>query len=549
MAEGPTANASRLRISPAKSLTVVTSSARIWRRDHMVWKPHPDEIADRLGWLDVSVAMRSELPSLRRFADEVRANGFRRVLLLGMGGSSLGPEALSRTFGSADGYPQLRVLDSVLPSEVHAAATRRRRPRETRSSWCRPSRARPIETNALYRHFRREVEASVGAAAAGQHFVAITDPDTPLATLGAREGFRRVFANPPDIGGRYSVQSLFGLVPASLMGLDLDVALDQIDAMGRRCSRGRPARDNPGARLGSAIAAHAARGRYRLTMLTSPSVASFAPWAEQLVAESLGKEGKGIVPVVDEPITPSARLSGDRLLVYVRLEGDDNAAADTVADSAVRDRRPLMTLKLGEKGELWGEFYRWEFATAAAGALLEVNPFDQPDVELSKRMAISVLDGTGGTDDAPSGVSPAELLADAQPGGYLAVLVFVRRTVELDSALAELRRTVGEVHGVATTVGYGPRYLHSTGQLHKGGPANGRFLQLLEKPRAGRAGDVVVPGAGYTFGRLARAQADGDLGALASLGRPVSRVYVEGTGAEEMMALAGCLRRHAGGAA
>ena len=204
--------------------------------------------------------------------------------------------------------------------------------------------------------------------------MAITDPDTPLATLGEREGFRRVFANPPDIGGRYSVQSLFGLVPASLMGLDLDVALDRIDAMGRRCSNSQAARDNPAACLGAAIAAHAARGRYRLTMLTSPSVASFAPWAEQLVAESLGKEGKGIVPVVDEPITTSARLSGDRLLVYLRLQGDDNAATDAVADSAVRDRRPLMTLKLGEKSELWGEFYRWEFATAVAGALLGRKP-------------------------------------------------------------------------------------------------------------------------------------------------------------------------------
>ena len=546
MAEGPTAYAAMMELA-CEEIDRRDIIGRIWRRDHTVWKPRPDEIADRLGWLDVSVAMRSELPSLRRFADEVRADGFRRVLLLGMGGSSLGPEALSRTFGSADGYPELQVLDSVLPSEVRAA-TDAIDPERTLFLVSSKS-GTTIETNALYRHFRREVEASVGAAAAGQHFVAITDPDTPLATLGEREGFRRVFANPPDIGGRYSVQSLFGLVPAALMGLDLDVALDRIDAMGRRCSRGRAAGDNPGARLGAAIAAHAARGRYRLTMLTSPSVASFSPWAEQLVAESLGKEGKGIVPVVDDPITPSARLSGDRLLVYLRLQGDDNAATDAVADSAVRDRRPLMTLKLGEKSELWGEFYRWEFATAVAGALLEVNPFDQPDVELSKRMAISVLDGTGGTDDAPSGVSPAELLADAQPGGYLAVLVFVRRTVELDSALAELRRTVGEVHGVATTVGYGPRYLHSTGQLHKGGPANGRFLQLLENPRAGCAGDVTVPGAGYTFGRLARAQADGDLGALASLGRPVSRVYVEGTGAEDVMALADCLRRQAGGTA
>ena len=548
MAEGPT-ESEQITDLACEELNRRDIVKRIWRRDHTVWKPHPDEIADRLGWLDVSVAMRSELPSLRRFADEVRADGFRRVLLLGMGGSSLGPEALSRTFGSADGYPELRVLDSVLPSEVRTA-TNAIDPARTLFLVSSKS-GTTVETNALYRHFRREVEACVGAAEAGRHFAAVTDHGTPLAGLAVRAGFRRVFTNPADLGGRYSVQSYVGLVPAALLGLDLDAALDQIDAMARRCSHGQGARDNPGARLGAVIAAYAARGRYSLTLLVSSSVASFAPWVEQLVAESLGKEGKGIVPVVGEPLTPSARLSGDRLLAYVRLEGDDNAATDAVADSVARDHRPLTTMNLGDRNELWGEFFRWEFATAVAGALLGLNPFDQPDVELSKRMAMGTLDGAGAgaADDAPCGVSPAALLVDPQPGGYLAILVFVRRTAELDSALAELRRTIGEVHGVATTVGYGPRYLHSTGQLHKGGPANARFLQLLEQPRGGCGGDVDVPGAGYTFGRLARAQADGDLGALASLGRPVSRVYVEGTGAEEVMALAGCLRRHAGGAA
>ena len=520
---------------------------RIWRRDHTVWKPNPDEIANRLGWLDVSVAIRTELPSLRCFADEVRADGFDSVLLLGMGGSSLGPEALARTFGSADEYPDLRVLDSVLPSEVHAA-TEAIEPGRTLFLVSSKS-GTTIETNALYRHFRRVLDSSVGADAAGRHFVAITDPGTPLAALGERESFRRVFVNPPNIGGRYSVQSLFGLVPAALMGHDLYAALDEVDAMSRHCSQYRPARDNPGAGLGAAIAAHAVREHCRLTLLMSPSVASFAPWAEQLVAESLGKEGKGIVPVVDEPNTASAHLSGDRLLVYVRLHGDDNAATDAVADAAARDRRPLITLDIGERNELWGEFFRWEFATAVAGALLGVNPFDQPDVEVSKRMATSALDSAAGADDSANGVSPGTLLADAQPGCYLAILAFVRRSAELDSALAELRRTVGETYRVPTTTGYGPRYLHSTGQLHKGGPANGRFLQLLEKPHADCAGDVDVPGTDYAFGRLARAQADGDLGALASLGRPVSRVCVEGTGAEDVLAVAASLRRRAGGTA
>ncbi len=514
---------------------------RIWRRDHTVWKPDPDEIANRLGWLDVSVGMRRELPDLRRLADEVRANGFERVLLLGMGGSSLGPEALARTFGSADGYPELSVLDSVLPSEVRAA-TDAIDPARTLFLVSSKS-GTTVETNALYRHFRREVEASVGAENAGRNFVAITDSGTPLARLAVRDGLRRLFLNPPDIGGRYSVQSLVGLVPAALIGLDLEAALDQVDAMADRCSSTHTASDNPGARLGAAIAAQAVRGQDKLTLLASTSVAAFASWAEQLVAESLGKEGKGIVPVVGEPLRRSARIGGDRQFVYVRLQGDDNAAIDSVADTAARQLRPLVTLELGDRNEVWGEFFRWEFGVAVAAALLGVNPFDQPDVELSKRMTRDALDATGDGIGAAGGASPAELLADVKAGDYLAVLAYVRRTRELDSALAELRLAAGERHGIATTVGYGPRYLHSTGQLHKGGPANGGFLMLVEKPGNGEGADMGVPGAEYTFGRLAKAQADGDLSALAALGRRVSKVYVEGDGVKEVDALVATVRR------
>ena len=313
--------------------------------------------------------------------------------------------------------------------------------------------------------------------------------------------------------------------------------------MSRRCSHSRQARDNPGARLGAAIAIHAARGNSRLALLTSPSVASLR--AVGGAARSLrawARRARGLCRSSTGQSRRQHVLGGERLLVYVRLEGDDNAATDAVADSAAQDREPLITLKLGERSELWGEFYRWEFATAVAGALLGVNPFDQPDVEVSKRMATSALDRAGGADDAPGGVSPAELLADAQPGGYRChPCAFVRRTAELDSALAELRRH----NRRGATASQPPR---ATGRdtctppasLHKGGPANGRSLQVLERPRADCAGDLAVPVAGYTFGRLARAQADGDLGALASLGRPVSRVYVEGTGAEDVMSLAGC---------
>ena len=514
---------------------------RIWRRDHTVWKPDPDEIANRLGWLDVSSEMRTSASTLRRFADEVRSDGFERVVLLGIGGSSLGPEALARSFASGGGFPELRVLDSVLPSEVRAAS---RAMDPSRTLFVVSSKSgTTAETNALYGHFRRWVEASAGAEEAGRHFVAITDSGTPLAGMAVRDGFRRVFLNPPDIGGRYAVQSLVGLVPAALMGLNVEAALDQVDDMAGRCSATHAARDNPGARLGAAIAAQAVRGQDKLTLLASPSVAAFAPWAEQLVAESLGKEGKGVMPVVDEPLTRSARPGADRQFVYMRLRGDENAALDSVADTAARERRPFVTQELGDRNELWGEFFRWEFAVAVAGALLGVNPFDQPDVELSKRMTRDALAGEGDSIGAAIGVSPAELLAEFQPGDYLGILVYARRTSELDSALAGLRRAIGETHGIATTVGYGPRYLHSTGQLHKGGPPNGRFLQLVERAGHGDGGDVEVPGAGYTFGQLARAQADGDLGALAALGRRVSRMCLEGTGAEAVSSLAATVRR------
>ena len=511
---------------------------RIWRRDHTVWKPDPDEIANRLGWLDVSAEMRASASTLRRFADEVRADGVERVLLLGMGGSSLGPEALARTFGSVEGYPELRVLDSVLPSEVRAASSAIDL---ARTLFLVSSKSgTTIETDALYRYFRREVEESVGDEAAGRHFVAITDGGTPLARLAVGDGFRRLFLNPPDIGGRYAVQSLVGLVPAALMGHDVEAALDHVDAMADRCSAAHTARFNPGARLGAAIAAQAVRGQDKLTLLASPSVAAFAPWAEQLVAESLGKEGKGVVPVVDEPLTPSARIAADRQFVYVRVRGDANAALDSVADAATRQRSPLVALELGDRNEVWGEFFRWQFAVAVAGALLGVNPFDQPDVELSKRMTRDALAGEGDAAGAAGGASPAGLLADAKPGDYLAILVYAGRTAALDSALAGLRRAVGEGRGIATTVGYGPRYLHSTGQLHKGGPANGRFLQLVERLDNEEGGDVTVPGAAYTFGRLAEAQADGDLRALAALGRRVARAQV--AGADDVRALAAAVR-------
>ena len=478
--------------------------------------------------------MRAALPDLRRFADGVRNDGIHRVLLLGMGGSSLGPDALARTFGSADGYPELSVLDSILPSEVRAA-TDALDPATTLFLVSSKS-GTTIETNALYRHFRAVVESSVGRDAAGRHFAAITDPGTPLAALADSENFRRVFINPPDIGGRYSVQSLFGLVPAVLMGHDLDAALDRLDAMRRECSQTGSAHANPGAKLGAAMAHFAMRGQDKLTLLASPSVASFAAWAEQLVAESLGKEGKGVVPVVGEPPVHPFRLDDERLFAHLRLRRDRNAPTDAYAGRVARVEHPVITLKMNDKSDLWGEFFRWEFATAVAGALLGLNPFDQPDVEVSKRLAASALSERDNAPATPNAATLGELIDDVPRGAYLAILAFTRRSPEMDAALAALRDAITDAQGVVTTAGYGPRYLHSTGQLHKGGPANALFLQLVER----RESDAAIPGESYTFGQLADAQADGDLRALTALGRNVARVRVSGPG--DVRALAAALR-------
>ncbi len=495
--------------------------ARIWARDHTAWKPYPTEIADRLGWLEVAHAMRQHLPDLLAFAEEARREGVRHVVLLGMGGSSLGPEALSRTFGSAPGFPQLIVLDTTVPEAVEAA-TREIDPASTLFSVSSKS-GTTTEPLALYAHFRALVEAAVGAEDAGRRFFAITDAGTPLESMAREQGFRRAFLNPADIGGRYSVLSYFGLTPAALMGLDVGALLDRAVAMMHACGPSAPVRENPAALLGAAMAGHALRGRDKLTLIASPSIAAFGLWAEQLVAESLGKEGRGIVPVEGEPLLDPGCYGDDRQFTYLRLDGDDNAAADASVAAIEAAGRPVVRLALRDRYDLGAEFFRWELATAIAGAMLGVHPFDQPNVQQAKDqtlLALSEFARLGRLPDVDAPGSLAGLLDTARPGDYLAILAYVRQTPDTDAALSGLRRAVAERCRIATTLGYGPRYLHSTGQVHKGGPDTGLFLLLTDDS----AEDAPVPGEPYSFGTLAEAQALGDLRALQSLGRRVARV-------------------------
>lgn len=508
--------------------------ARIWRKDHTVWKPEPREITNRLGWLKVTDFMRQQVPALVSFADEIRGAGFRHVVLLGMGGASLGTEVLRRTLGTAEDSPRLIVLDSTVPDWVQSV-TDAIDPAHTLFIVASKSGG-TMETTSFYRYFRKLVETDRGEKAAGQSFIAITDEGTSLAKLAEEAGFRRVFVNPSDVGGRYSVLSYFGLVPAALMGIDIKRLLDGVDIMRSACGSDVPVRENVGAWLGAGMAALSLKGRDKLTLVTSPALASFGLWVEQLIAESLGKEGKGIVPVTGEPLTDGADYGDDRLFVCLRLKGDDNAAIDTAMERIASSGQPVLTLEMAECYDLGAEFFRWEFAVAVAGAVLGVHPFDQPDVQAAKDATGRVLQeyrDRGHFSEVKSEVSLAGLLSKVGKGDYLAVMVYLRQTPDTDRALAGLSRKVRQQYHIATTTAYGPRLLHSTGQLHKGGPNSGLFLQIT----AGYRQDIPVPGEFFTFGVLADAQALGDLQTLQSLGRRVIRVHLESNHGDSISAL------------
>ena len=498
---------------------------RIWSGDHTVWKPDPTEISNRLGWLTSTDEMRQQAPALTSFADEVHHAGFRHVVLLGMGGSSLGPEVVRQTLGTAPGYPELLVLDSTVPAWVLSVA-QAIDPARTLFLVSSKSGA-TTEPNLLYAYFRDLVEKAVGPDIAGGHFIAVTDPGSPLETLARKADFRRVFLNPPDIGGRFSVLSYFGLVPAALSGLDVSNLLDRADAMREAVGPAVPARQNPAAWLGLAIAVLAGQGLDKLTLVASPSIAGFGLWVEQLIAESIGKKGQGIVPVVGEPLDQFAGSPDDygseRIFVYLRLDGGDNRACDAAMQTVRTAGQPVIRLDLSDKYDLGAEFFRWELATAIAGSYLGINPFDQPNVQQAKDMTERVLGQFVKTGQSPAigdSSSLGQLLAAAVKGDYLAIMAYLHQTPEVDQALDALRRKITGKCGIAVTVGYGPRFLHSTGQLHKGGPGSGLLLQLTAKHDP----DLAIPGTSYTFGLVADAQAAGDIEALLASNRRAARV-------------------------
>jgi transaldolase/glucose-6-phosphate isomerase len=523
---------------------------RLWEKDATIWSREPDvqrSIKNRLGWLTVSEAMTEHLDDLRALGSEVREAGFAHAVLLGMGGSSLCPEVLRLTFGPDRGYPDLTVLDSTDPATILSID---RAIDAARTLFIVATKSgTTTETLSLYKHFFERVQATK-AGRAGDNFIAITDAGTPLERLASDQGFRRVFINPSDIGGRYSALSYFGLVPAAVMGIDIDCLLDRAEEMAQSSVSCVPVRENPGARLGAIMKVLAKAGRDKVTFVLSPGIESFGTWAEQLIAESTGKEGKGILPVDGEPLGGPAAYGADRLFVYLRLDGAFDRELDGKVGALEKAGHPVVRLHLRDPYDLGGEFFRWELATAIAGSLLGINPFDEPNVRESKDNTCRLLDEFAAKGTLPEG-SPAleqdglKLYADSalggsegkaslesymsaflrqtQPGDYVALLAYIQRSPEHEAALQSVRRRLRDGLRLATTLGYGPRYLHSTGQLHKGGAANGLFLQVTADDQE----DVTIPGEGYTFSILKRAQALGDLISLQSKGRRVVRVHLK----------------------
>ena len=532
----------------AAAWSAADSTRRLWAADASLWTG-ADE-GRWLGWLSAPADAVAARPSLEAFASEVRAGGFTDVLLLGMGGSSLCPEVLAESFGPQPGSPRMHVLDSTDPAQV--AAVERGVPLATTLVIVASKSGSTLEPNIFSAYFFDRMVATVGAAQAPQHFVAITDPGSKLEAAARRDGFRRIFSGVPSIGGRYSALSPFGLVPAAAMGLDVGRWIDGAATMADQCAEAA-VEANPGVALGLILGTGARLGLDKLTTIVSPRIYDLGAWLEQLVAESTGKNGHAIIPVDREPLGPPAVYGTDRIFVYLRLVNAADDEQDAAVQALVSAGRPVVRVDVPDVYGLAGEFFRWEIATAVAGAVMRINPFDQPDVEASKIETRKLTDDVEKTGRLPAETPVvadtamrlftdafnAELLSalaeDATPGAwiraqlerlkagdYLALLAYVPMTGLHEQVLTRMRKAVRDRRHVATCVGFGPRFLHSTGQAYKGGPNSGVFLQIT----CDDAADLPVPGARYTFGVVKAAQARGDFQVLVDRRRRALRVHL-----------------------
>jgi transaldolase/glucose-6-phosphate isomerase len=526
------------------------TTRRLWARDATLWTGGDEN--RWLGWLDITDDQLAHIGPLNDTAQEIANSGVAHAVLFGMGGSSLAPEVMQKTFGAVKGYPDLLVLDSTDPAQI--ARTEAAVDVAHTLFIVSSKSGTTLEPNVLLQYFLDRVRTAAGATHAGGHFIAITDPGSPLQQVADDGGFRQVFFGVPSIGGRYSALSNFGLVPAAFIGVDVKRLLDRTELMVHSCVASVPAKENPAVVLGAILATLAGAGHDKVTFIASPGISALGSWLEQLIAESTGKNGKGLIPIVGEPLGPADVYGHDRLFVYLRLDDAADSGHDVAIDVLERAGRPVVRIAIADTHDIGQEFFRWQFAIAVAGSIMGINPFDQPDVEASKvatreltaafaktgtfptetpiyseaglalfadsKNAVALDRGLGG-DRSIAGYLRAHL-SRLRPGDYFAMLAYLAMFDPYEAALQGMRLAVRDRTCAATCLGFGPRFLHSTGQAYKGGPNTGVFLQIT----CDDADDIAVPGQKYSFGVVKAAEARGDFAVLVERDRRALRVHL-----------------------
>ena len=554
---------SRLKTSLPESLAAAVKSGiadwqaggkmkRLWDRDASLWTGSDE--AKWLGWLDIVDEQIAHRDQLRKAAEDAQGAGFQHILLLGMGGSSLCPEVLRMTFGKISGFPELHVLDSTDPAQIKAFENQ---VDLGRTLFIVSSKSgSTLEPNIFKQYFFERAKEKAGADKVGGHFIAITDPGSQMQKVAEGDRFRSIYFGRPSIGGRYSALSNFGMAPAAVMGLDTKKFLDRTAEMIRACGASVRVEENPGAVLGIILGTAANSGHDKVTIIASPAISDLGAWLEQLLAESTGKKGKGIIPVDREALASPEAYGNDRIFAYVRLESGADAEQDAKVAALEKAGQPVVRITIADTYDLGQEFFRWEIATAVAGSVIGINPFDQPDVEASKlatRALTSAYEKSGslppetpvvedggiklftdeinaaelakvaGKDKSLAGYLKAHL-GRIKAGDYFALLGYIQMNAEHEASLQAVRHAVRDEKRVATCLGFGPRFLHSTGQAYKGGPNSGVFLQVTCDDSI----KLQVPGQKYTFGIVKAAQARGDFQVLAERGRRALRVHLGG---------------------
>ena len=523
---------------------------RLWAKDASLWTGEDE--SSWLGWLTIAQDQLAHAAEFKSLAEDIKGAGFKHALLLGMGGSSLCPEVLKMTFGKIEGFPELFVLDSTDPAQVKAFENKIDL---ANTIFIVSSKSgSTLEPNIFKQYFFERVKQVAGAAQAGSRFIAVTDPGSKFEQVAQGDHFRYIFHGVPSIGGRYSALSNFGMVPAAVMGMDASRFLDRANAMAISCSASVPVDQNPGAVLGLILGVAARNGRDKVTLVASPPIGDFGAWLEQLIAESTGKQGKGIIPLDREPLGPPEVYGKDRLFAYLRTDAGFDPAQDKAIDALTKAGHPVVRIAVSDIYNLGQEMFRWEIATAVAGSLLGINPFNQPDVEASKIATktltteyektgslpaetpilteggialytdgsnAAALSAAAGTDKSLTGYLRAHLNRIGA-GDYFALLAYIEMNQSHESILQQVRRDVRDRKLAATCLGFGPRFLHSTGQAYKGGPNTGVFLQIT----CDDAADLPVPGQKFTFGVVKAAQARGDFQVLIERGRRALRVHL-----------------------